>query len=559
VSVISGLQNLSSFISIRRQPDAFQASRPAVQPAQGETDLLRSRRQLLRIYRALEAVADSLNVTTRFRLDLPDARSSSPLGLDLTTTAAFLASAEEINASPTSFSPFGPDWDGGSTAPLTISREYDGSNGSGDLTFEVRRAGVKGEDDLRFRIYDPSGARIRTINVRASHDPDRQYDIRNGLYLQLGAGALINRDTATIQINQNIGSVFDPNRPLGGVRNDNPNFQYYGNPNTLPAIVDGSFQVNGQSIAVATTDTLNTIVDRINQSAASVSAQFNPGTERIEFTQATPGSANDITISGDTSNFVQSTKLDTATQVDGIDPDTIKTLDNVAAFSAVQAGSLVINGRTIAIDPGNDNLTDILGRINASDADVRARFDESTQRVTIEANNQNSTLTIDGNGTGLFSALNIQEGRVDPVARGRGISRQRSYDVANAVEDLAKSLNLLFDNKTFIEGGTYAGAARAALSAALGSSFAANPDVGPTYGLRIDASADNAIRGRIASVGRNTLTQSLQLRGQDVKEAFVGASGSDGLIGRLLGATREALTQVNGSLGRAGSVIDTYV
>lgn len=559
MSVISGLQNLSSFLSIRRRPDAFQpqASNNRAQ-INGEADLLRSRKQLLQIYRALESVADSLNVRTRNRLDLADAASASPLGLDLTETAAFLTSTGEINASTTSYSPFGPDWIGTSTAPLTIGGEYDGSNGTGELTFEVRRPGVVGVNDVRLRVYDPQGTNIRTLNIRSSDDPNQVYDIRNGLFLRLGAGLLTNRDTATIQVNQNTGSVFDPSRPLAGIRNENPNFQYYPSPNTLPEIVDGSFEINGENIAVNAADSLNDVVTRINQSVAGVSASFNTTTERLELAQNTPGADANITIGGDTSNLLLAAKLDTATTVAGVDPDTARILGSVAAFSSIQAGAVRINDESIAIDPAVDTLAGVLERINSSDANVRATFNESTQRILIESTRQEDRLTLDGNGTGLFAALNVPEGRVDPVNRGRGVSRRHSYDVANAVQDLARSLNELFNDKTFREAGTYAGAARTALAQALGSAFAGAATPGSRYGLRFDTSAESLSRGRAASVERRTLTTSLQKRGDEVKDVLVGGGGGEGLIGKLLVATRQALSDVNTRLGRSGSVIDTY-
>ena len=42
-------------------------------------------------------------------------------------TAATLQSTAEINATPTSYSPFGPDWSGASTGLVTFDGVYDGS------------------------------------------------------------------------------------------------------------------------------------------------------------------------------------------------------------------------------------------------------------------------------------------------------------------------------------------------------------------------------------------------------------------------------------------------
>ena len=123
----------------------------------------------------------------------------------------------------------------------------------------------------------------------------------------------------TITVSDSVGATVDPDKPLGGVRNDNPNLQY-----GLPAIADGSFQINGESINVATSDTLNNVVDRINNSNAGVTAVFNAVTERIEFVQDTLGSVPTIDIQNDTSNFIEATKLDSAVVNPGIDPETLK-------------------------------------------------------------------------------------------------------------------------------------------------------------------------------------------------------------------------------------------
>ena len=139
-------------------------------------------------------------------------------------------------------------------------------------------------------------------------------------------------------------------------------------------------------------------------------------TERIEFIHDTLGSVPTIDLQGDTSNFLEATKLDSINVVGGIDPETIKKLNEVDAFSAVQSGNIIINGEQIAVDTANDSLSTMLDKINSSGADVVATFDSASQQVVIEANDSATVLNIDGNETGFFSALNIQEGRVDPEA-----------------------------------------------------------------------------------------------------------------------------------------------
>ena len=553
MSVIQGLQNLQGSTQASAPSQATPGLKPYLSVDNpSDIDFRRARSRLLNLYQQLQTLADLTSIDTRFKLDLPDARSSSGLGLDLTTTAAALNSTEEINTSPMSFSPFGPEWDGASTAEITIGGEYDGSHGTGTLTFEVRRPGTRNVDNLRIRVEDPQGNRIRNVNVRTNHALDRQYDLRNGLYLTLGPGALINRDTTTIQVFDNVGAAVDPDKPLGGIRNDNPNLEF-----GIPAIADGSFQLNGDNINVATTDTINDVIDRINASNAGVTATFNSITERIDFLQDTTGSAPTIDLQGDTSNFFQATKLSGAVVIPGIDPDTEKALDSVAAFSSVQNGNIIINGTQILIDTANDSLDNVLARINASGADVRASFDRNAQTVVIEANEAARELVIDSNGTNFFAALNMVEGRVDPEAVSSGISRKRSYDIADATAAAFTELSYLFRDSSFLSRAENTGSFRGPLETALRATYGGEV-TGDVFGLRFDGSTDARRRGDFASIDRRALTQSLQLRGDAVKNLLASRDGESGLIPDLLRATRQALTNVNQALGLSGTFVDTF-
>lgn len=552
---MSGIKSLQSTFfapQVKPQSAATAGSKqfPAV-ASDAAADLRFARRRLLRLYTQLEKLAELFNVNTRFKLDLPDARSTSGLGLDMTHTAAYLHSFAEINAAPMSFSPFGPDWQNGSNALMTIGGEYDGSNGSGAFGLEVRRAGIHGVNDLRIRFETPGGVPVQTINIRDDDDPDQQYSLGNGLFLQLGPGILINRDFATLDLFDNVGAAVDPDKPLGGVRNDNPNFEY-----GMPSIVDGSFEVNGQSISVSTTDSLNQVIGRINQSAANVTAVFNPFTEAVEIMQNTLGAAPTIDFQNDTSNFLTAAKIDNISLVDGIDPETLQTLQDVAAFSTVQSGDILINGTPVAIDAASDSLESVIGKINASSAGVDASFDPQTQEFLLEARDATSRLEIDSNGTGLFAALNMVEGRVDPEAVGRGMSRRRSYEIADSVTAVFAEISELFRDSTFKSRTVNTGFFRGPLEGAIRKAFDGG-DSEYKFGLRYDNSIDASRRGDFATIERRDLTRDLQRRGDQVKQLFAGTEKDAGLVHDLLRATRQALAYANQSLGLSGSFLDT--
>lgn len=550
MSVLNSLQNLS----IATRVSGFVAPAPPRQATSGvdpnrQADFRQAHGRLLRLFDALQQLADLAGVETRFKLDLPDARSSSPLGLDLTALAATLTSTEEINASPMSFAPFGPEWTGLSDALITIGGEYNGANGTDTLTVESRRTGVHGVNNLRIWINDSGGNRVANLDIRGNDPIDQPYDLGNGLFLTLGAGATVNQDTATFDVFDAVGAVVNPANPLGGLRNSNPNLQF----GTAP-VVDGAFTINGEAISVATTDSINTVIARINASAAGVTATFNATNESIDFIQNTEGSVPTIDLAGDTSNFLAATKLASAMVTPGVDPDDEKLLSDVAAFSAVVAGDVLINGEAISIDPGADSLATVIDSINASAAGAVASFDTATQRVVIEATESASILELDGNGTNLFSALLIPEGRVDPEVESNGISRSRSYRIADAAELAFEELAGLFRDESFAAGATYAGAFRGALEAALRAAFGGALS-GDLFGLVLDGSDGARRRGEFAIVDRRAFTRNLQVRGDGVKAVLGNPDGETGLLPGLLRATRQALDAVGAVLGRSGTFV----
>ena len=553
MSVLQSLQNLSFATRVNSSPAAGSQASPAARTVDPAllSDYRDARSMLLKLYDALQELADAAGVATRFKLDLPDARSSNSLGLDLTSLAATLTSTEEINASPMSFTPFGPDWTGSSNALVTLGGEYNGANGTDTLSIESRRSGTHGVDNLRIWVNDSLGNRVANLDIRGNDPLDQQYEIGNGLFLTLGAGDTVNLDSTTFDVFDTVGSVVNPGNPLGGLRNSNPNLQY----GTAP-VVDGGFTINGEAISVTTTDTINDVIARINGSAAGVTASFNATTESIDFIQNTEGSVPTIDLAGDTSNFLAATKLASAVVIPGVDPDDEKAMADVAAFSSVNAGNVLINGRSIAIDPASDSLVTVIDNINASTAGVTASFDATTQQVVIEASDSATILEIDSNGTNLFRALLIPEGRVDPEAKTNGVSRSRSYRVADAAEAAFAELSALFRDRSFATGSANAASFRAPLESSLRSIYG-NSMADDLFGLVLDGSAGARKRGDFATVDRRAFTQSLQLRGDRVQEALGSIDGESGLLPSLLRATQQALTVVNSTLGISGSFIDT--
>ena len=392
-------------------------------------------RHVLRLRQSLAAVRQLLSASAEFsEIEVAiAARATSASGLGLssggTATPTTLQSTEEVNAATTSYSTDAPEWTGASTAQATISGEYDGSNGTDTLTFEVTRGGTRGKVNLQIGVYDSNNVQIDKIDIKKNESVDKQYALDNGLVLTFSAGDLSKNDTFTLEVYDNVENAVDPDKAFNGTGENDPNLQYGLD------VTSGSFQVNGVTIDVQDNDTVNSVLDKINQSDAGVTATFDAATEKILLTQNTPGSTQDIVLSNDTSGFLAAVKLEGAVAIPGDDAGSEKTLAEEDRFSGVQSGSISVNGVSINIDVNTDTLTDVLDRITASEAEVTASFDSNSQKVSLNSNNSDSQLILDSGTTNFFPAVEISDGTYEPVNESIQVQTE-GVDVVNA-SDLA--------------------------------------------------------------------------------------------------------------------------
>jgi flagellar hook-associated protein 2 len=80
------------------------------------------------------------------------------------------------------------------------------------------------------------------------------------------------------------------------------------NSNFANAIQTGSFTINGKSVNLASTDTLKTLISKINSSDAGVTASYDVTTDRFLLTSKNTG-ANSITFGEDTTGFLKAVRL----------------------------------------------------------------------------------------------------------------------------------------------------------------------------------------------------------------------------------------------------------
>jgi hypothetical protein len=540
----------------------------------------------IKVYDANQNQIDQINIKTR---DAIDKQYNLSNGITLTLGAGDLFEGDsftvDVDASvPTSFSPTESVWQGSDLiAAVTVDGAYDGSQGSGDLSFVVQQGGIHGSDDIIIKAYAPDGSFLEDININANDPLDTQYTLSNGIQLTFGDGQFFNADTFTLSVSDSVASTVDPDKPFNGTGVDNPNLE------SGFSVTDGSFEINGVTIDVNASDTINSVLDRINQSAAGVTATFDTATEKVVLTQNTPGADQDIVLGNDTSGFLAAVKLDGATPSAGQTANEMP-LAEVENFSSVQSGNISVNGVSIAIDVNTDSLNDVLDRITASAAGVTASFDSATQRVSLVSDTSDSPLTLDSDITNFFSAVEISDGTYDAVSNtiqvqgdvsatdvefptydfdpsGQAVgtpavSAEDTKMLGTLVHIIANSMNALFDDDAFMSSpADMLEQLRDDMRTAISEFFdSEGPTFNTDFGINFDFEKTDKDVFTFSDADQRQLEAALTTsEGQDAVSNMFFGSESNGLLTQLHAILSTAQSSLEEEVGMTGLFVDESV
>ena len=197
---------------------------------------------------------------------------------------------------------------------------------------------------------------------------------------------------------------------------------------TSTAITEGNFTVNGKTISVALTDSLQDVFDRIStETGGAVTASYDAATDKV-----TLSSAGEIELGAvnDSSNFLSALQL--ANNGTGTIASSGKlgsasltaTLAGSRLAGSLNAdvdgnGSFSINGVTIDYNVNTDTLRGILTKINKSAAGVTATYDAANDRFL---------LTNNATGDTGIGANEVSGGLLDAMGLTGGSTLQRGND-----------------------------------------------------------------------------------------------------------------------------------
>ena len=186
-------------------------------------------------------------------------------------------------------------------------------------------------------------------------------------------------------------------------------------------ITAGDFTINGQTVTVATTDTLQDVFDAISTATGGVvTAAYDGPTDKVTLTSSS--GELDLGGSADDSNFLTALKLDQLEVVDAGGGATSVTstkelgvvdINDSIANSGITGpitgtGTLLVNGVAIDFDADTDSMQTLMNRVNASDADVTMTYDSVADQFRINNNETGAyEMAVTDSGNGLLAALGL--------------------------------------------------------------------------------------------------------------------------------------------------------
>jgi len=188
------------------------------------------------------------------------------------------------------------------------------------------------------------------------------------------------------------------------------------NANFSTPITAGTFSVDGNTVTIATTDTLQSVFDKIYAaSGQTITGTYDPTSDKITLTSSS-NSPIILGSSADTSNFLQVAGLYTNGGTGPVSSTTRlgaaqTTVDMSKANLATPVsdggngqGAFTVNGVTINFDASTDSLQNVLDRISASAANVTASYNSLNNSITLTNNNTGNTALTVKDVTGNFLA-----------------------------------------------------------------------------------------------------------------------------------------------------------
>lgn len=188
------------------------------------------------------------------------------------------------------------------------------------------------------------------------------------------------------------------------------------------AAVQGTFSVNGVEIAFQTTETLEAVLNRINEKTnGDVTAVYDSVHDIIEL-DCTSGPLLILGAASDNSNFLSAFKLvadggkkvASSSKLGSLNLNHLlkdaTLLNPIVNIDDEGNGTFKINNQTISFNINQDTLCDLMARIDGSSAKVKINYDANVDQFTLTNQSAgNLGLSVSESGNGLLRSFGLSD------------------------------------------------------------------------------------------------------------------------------------------------------
>ncbi len=228
------------------------------------------------------------------------------------------------------------------------------------------------------------------------------------------------------------------------------------------AITAGNFRINGVSITVdPTTDTLSSVLSRINASGANVTATFDSSTDTIRVVSKTLGSRT-ISFQAGTSNFLSVTNLTGAVQtagqdaqytVDGGPVQTSNSNDVTTAVTGVTVSLRGVGTASITVGPDDEAIIETVEEFVTKFNESIAKLSDLTKKGGVIENDVSIRSVESFLRSNVFNPIAGLAGGIESL-RDIGISSGAAFDQTAVFKlelDTEKLRSSILENRASVE------------------------------------------------------------------------------------------------------------
>ncbi|APZ91243.1 hypothetical protein Fuma_00829 [Fuerstiella marisgermanici] len=354
--------------------------------------------------------------------------------------SATLESTHQINTQSTTFSPSNPNFSGASSAEPIVGGLYKGATND-VFTFTATHSGfVGGNAPLDFEVRNQNGKIVDHANFSSQTRAGTAASLNSGLTLALSGGYVSAGDSFEVAVQPASHESVNPANPFNGVGTRSANIP------PPRSVSDGSFTVNGAEIDVLASDSINTVLGKINAANIGVTATFDIARERVVLTADRYAVDGHIALANDTSGFLNAMRLAGAAMAPGLTGGIEKRLSTPSAAANSSSAVSLANAAAPRVDVSGASPNLFSGSVNSADVEVleygqagtsALRRQTDTGRESEDSHDSASSwFTVIGIGTGAQSLT--QPGDVSNRHQQQTIRSMTTF--TNAVNDTAQHL-----------------------------------------------------------------------------------------------------------------------